>query len=269
MKRRHFIAQVAGASAFMGTAASMGTAQPAADQEGSAREYYLLRRYEVRSGPQAKLANAYFQNALVPAANRLGINPVGVFHPHIGLDNPSALVLLPSRSLETLVRLEHHLAGDAGYLKAGSDFINAPANQPAYIRMESQLMIAFSGSPTLTAPAAAAEHKPRTFELRTYESPTDQDHKRKVEMFNSGEFDIFKSAGFSPVFYGDTLVGARMPQLTYMLSFGSLEERDRLWAAFGSAPAWKKLSTSPRYTFEDIVSNVTNVILDPTPYSQI
>lgn len=268
MKRRHFIAQVAGASALIGVSTSLEAAQTAAEH-GGAREYYLLRRYELRTGPQARLANAYFQNALIPAANRLGINLVGVFHPHIGPGNPSATVLLPSRSLETLVRLEHHLAGDAEYLKAGSDFINAPAKEPAYIRMESQLMIAFSGSPTLVAPAAAAEHKPRTFELRTYESPSDQDHKRKVEMFNSGEFDIFKSAGFAPVFYGDTLVGARMPQLTYMLSFGSLEERDRLWAAFGSAPAWKKLSSAPRYTFEDIVSNVTNAILDPAPYSQI
>lgn len=88
-------------------------------------------------------------------------------------------------------------------------------------------------------------------------------------MFHHGEFDIFRQAGFWPVFYGDTLVGDRLPNLTYMLAFDSLAERDKLWAAFGSNPRWKQLSHSPRYDFEGIVSNVDNMILDPAPFSQI
>ena len=107
------------------------------------------------------------------------------------------------------------------------------------------------------------------FELRTYESPTDQDHVRKVEMFNSGEFDVFEKAGFWQVFYGDTLIGSRLPNLTYMLGFEDLVDRNKKWEAFRSSPEWKKLSSSPRYTFEEIVSNITNIILKPTPYSQI
>jgi hypothetical protein len=42
-----------------------------------------------------------------------------------------------------------------------------------------------------------------------------------------------------------------------------------MWKAFGSDPGWKKLSGSSRYNFEEIVSNITNVILSPTSYSQI
>ena len=38
---------------------------------------------------------------------------------------------------------------------------------------------------------------------------------------------------------------------------------------FRTAPEWKKLSTSPRYAFEEIVSNITNTILTPAPYSQV
>ena len=60
-----------------------------------------------------------------------------------------------------------------------------------------------------------------------------------------------------------------MPQLTYMLAFGSLSERNRLWRAFDTAPAWQKLSHEERFAFEPIVTNVTNLILSPTPYSQI
>jgi hypothetical protein len=88
-------------------------------------------------------------------------------------------------------------------------------------------------------------------------------------MFNSGEFDVFQRAGFWQIFYGDTLVGPRLPNLTYMLGFPDLTERSRMWKAFGSDPGWKKLSTASRYNFEEIVSNITNVILSPTSYSQI
>jgi hypothetical protein len=88
-------------------------------------------------------------------------------------------------------------------------------------------------------------------------------------MFNNGEFDVFDKAGFWQVFYGDTLIGSRLPNLTYMLGFEDLADRNKKWEAFRSAPEWKKLSSSPRYTFEEIVSNITNVILKPAPYSQI
>jgi hypothetical protein len=130
-------------------------------------------------------------------------------------------------------------------------------------------MLAFEGMPRLNVPPATAEHRPRVFELRTYESPSHQDHRRKVEMFNSGEFDVFQRAGFWQVFYGDTLVGSRLPNLTYMLGFPDLEARTGMWKAFVADAGWRKLSGSARYNFEEIVSNITNVILTPTSYSQI
>ena len=107
---------------------------------------------------------------------------------------------MPSTSLETLVATEFRLNHDAEYVEAGRAFLNASAAQPPFVRIESSLMVAFEGRPQLKAPPAAAEHKPRMFELRTYESPTIQDHVRKVEMFNSGEFEVFEKAGFWPVF---------------------------------------------------------------------
>ena len=88
-------------------------------------------------------------------------------------------------------------------------------------------------------------------------------------MFNHGEFDIFQKAGFWNVFFGDTLIGQRLPQLTYMLSFPDLSELNAKWKAFSSNPDWKKLSSQPEYNFESIVSNISNLILNPTSYSQI
>jgi len=130
-------------------------------------------------------------------------------------------------------------------------------------------MVAFEKIPRLTLPAATATHSPRVFELRTYESPSDLDHKRKVEMMQSGEEEIFANAGFSQVFYGDTVIGPRMPNLTYMLSYESVSVRDKKWAAFLASAAWKSMSSQPRYSFENIVSSITALILTPTDYSQI
>jgi hypothetical protein len=269
MKRRQFLASSLAASALAAAkpGASLGAAQEHA--EGKGREFYQLRRYHINGGPQRKLCDDFFRDALIPALGRLKIGPVGVFDVTIGPETPSIYLLMPSLSAETLATVETHLAQDAEYNKAGAAFLNAPAKEPAFDRMESSFLQAFEKYPRLALPTATASKGPRIFELRTYEGASDQDHKRKVEMMQSGESDIFTKAGAEQVFYGDTLIGTRLPNLTYMLAFASLADRDKSWAAFRGSDEWKALSTQPRYTFETIVSNITNLILTPTAYSQI
>jgi hypothetical protein len=143
-----------------------------------------------------KLTNGFVAEALIPGLNRLGIKPVGAFSLYLGPETPSLYVLIPSMSLDTLVNADFHLEQDEEYRKAGADFLNAPAKEPPYDRVESSLMIAFQGYPKLTVPPVTAQRGTRVFQLRTYESPSTQDHRRKVEMFHSGEFDIFQKAGF-------------------------------------------------------------------------
>jgi hypothetical protein len=229
----------------------------------------MLRRYQLNWTRAVGAAHSSFRQALVPALNRLGINPVGVFNVIIGPDTPSIYVLLPCASLDALVNVEALLGRDQEYLKAGEPFINAPDKQPAYSRMQSWLMLALEGRPKLAVPPATAKHEPRLFELRIYEAPTDQDHKRKIEMINAGYYDVFQKAGFWQVFYADMLVGTGMPNLAYMLSFADLTDRTAKWKAFYALPEWKSLAGNPRYTFEDIVSRITNIILSPADYSQI
>jgi hypothetical protein len=260
MHRRNFIAASLAGSA-LGLKASQANA--------GAREYYELRRYQLQSGPQQKLTNNYVENALIPGLNRLGMKPIGAFNLEIGVDTPVLYVLIPSTSLEPLAQSELRLVEDSEYMKAGEAFLKAPANQPAYVRVESSLMIAFEGHPRLTVPPATAQNGARVFQLRTYESPSNSDHRIKVEMFHSGEFEVFHRAGFWEVFYGDTLIGARLPNLTYMLSFPDIGEMNAKWKAFSSDPEWKKLQGSPKFNFEQIVSNITNLILNPASYSQI
>ena len=269
MQRRRFLVSSLAASAMAIDASNRDMQAGQQPSEGSGREYYELRRYHLQTGPQQKLTSSYVAEALIPALNRLGMKPVGAFDLYIGPETPSLYLVIPSTSLDTLVNAEFRLARDEEYQKAGASFLNAPAKEPAYVRVESSLMSAFEGWPKLTLPPATAQNGSRVFQLRTYESPTHQDHRRKVEMFNSGEFGVFQRAGFWQVFYGDTLIGSHLPNLTYMLSFPDLSELNAKWKAFGSDPEWKKLRTSQRFSFEEIVSNITSLILNPTSYSQI
>jgi hypothetical protein len=54
-----------------------------------------------------------------------------------------------------------------------------------------------------------------------------------------------------------------------MLSFADLTELTDHWVAFSGDPEWKKLKASPRYAYEEIVSNITNLVLSPLVSSQI
>ena len=49
----------------------------------------------------------------------------------------------------------------------------------------------------------------------------------------------------------------------------AMAAKDAAWSKFGTDPEWKKLSTTPGYTDPEIVSNISNVLLRPAPYSQI
>jgi hypothetical protein len=126
---------------------------------------------------------------------------------------------------------------------------------------------AFDAMPTVEPSAGAGTATPRIFELRTYESHSNRAALNKLKMFNAGEVPIFRKAGLTPVFFGETIVGTNMPSLTYMLTFSDMSARDAAWGKFGQDPAWKILSTDPQY--RDNVSAISDIILQPTAYSQI
>ena len=259
MKRREFL--TAAGVAGMASVSSLATA--AGSDDGN-QEYYEFRQYYLHVGSKKRLVGDFLRKVAIPAMNRIGIEPVGVFTAMYGPSSPTLYVLLVHKSLESVVKSSSLLMADDEYRKAGADFVNAPLSEPAYVRMESSLMAAFKGLPKLQVP----EKKPRIFELRTYESHSIKAAKKKIEMFNEGgEIAIFQKTGLQPVFFGETLIGPKMPNLTYMLTFNDLADRDKQWKTFGGNPAWRKLRANPAY--KDTVSNITDIILRPTRYSQI
>jgi hypothetical protein len=173
-------------AAMRSAEAGTPTAQP--------RDFYQVRRYALRSGPQLKLTEDYLGNALIPALARLDMGPVGAFRLDIGPQTPAHYVQIPLEQAGALAELDFRLQDDAEFLRAAEPFWSAPAISPAFERVEISLLEAFKGWPRLTLPAAAATKGKRIFQLRTYESPSDRDHVRKVEIFHSGEFEIFQAA---------------------------------------------------------------------------
>lgn len=268
MKRRDFLTTSLAAASAAGISTLL-SAQAAETGANAPREFYELRLYHLRRGPKQKLFDDFYREAAIPAMNRAGMSPIGVFNVATGPDSPTMYALIPHKSLESFATANDRVHADPEYQKAGADFANAPATDPSYVRVESSLMVAFEGMPKLEVPPWTAEKKPRLFELRTYESHSKKANKKKIEMFNVGEIAIFRRAGLVPVFFGETLIGPKLPNLTYMLAFEDMAAHDRNWGRFGSDPEWHKLSTTPGYTDPEIVSNISNVFLRPTAYSQI
>ena len=230
-------------------------------------QYYELRVYTTKSEQQQKLVSDYWQNAAVPAYNRMGIQPVGVFTELEDSSTNKVYVLVPFDSLDVFAGIPARLASDAAYQAAAAEYMARPKSDPAYQRIESSLNVAFDSMKKLAVPPSTADKSPWIFELRTYESYSESKALKKVEMFNAGEIDVMHEVGLGPIFYGQALIGRDLPHLTYMTSGENDEVHKAHWDAFGKHPIWEKLKNDPQYA--ETVSKMTKWILVPTAYSQI
>src|SRR5271168_3160817 len=88
----------------------------------AAQEFYQLRRYSLRNGTQLSLTQTYFEHALIPALNRMSLNPIGAFKLDIGPETPTYYLLIPATSVEALATLDTQLAEDTEFLKAATSF---------------------------------------------------------------------------------------------------------------------------------------------------
>jgi hypothetical protein len=227
-----------------------------------------LRRIQLRNSPDnQRQRNNEFLKQQVAAFDRAGAGPTGVFSSNIASDGPFLLVLSSYPSLSGMEQVQAKLAADAEYQKALDAYNALPGLN--YERMESSLLRAFDGYPKIVPPPNDGKRPARLFEFRQYESHNTATLKRKVKMFNDGEIAVFVRAGGQPVFFGETIVGPRQPNLTYMLSYDDLPGHDKVWKAFGADPEWQKLRATPGLSDIETVSNITNYLVNPLPFSQI
>jgi len=265
MKRRQLLKSSIATSALL----SLSCVAPKAattKSEAANRQFYELRVYRLKSAEAQSLLDSYLEKAAIPAWNRLGATPVGAFT-EIDAKDAAVYVVIPYPSIEVFISAGTRLENDAEYQKAGAEYLSAPKSTPAFDRIDSWLLAAFAGMPRLELPAYSRDKKPRMFEMRTYESFSEVKALKKVEMFNSGEIATMKEVGLAPVFYGQALIGANLPHLTYMTSAENDQVHKQHWDAFNKHPVWLKLKNDPQYA--DTVSKITKRFLKPTAYSQI
>ncbi len=249
--------------------ATLGIAPSAIAAGSDQQHFYELRVYSTKSEQQQKRVSDYWQNAAVPAYNRMGIQPIGVFTEVEDSPKNKIYVLIPYDSLDVLASVPAKLAADTAYQTAAADYLAATKFDPAFDRIESSIHLAFEGMKKLAVPPSSAEKKPWIFELRTYLSPSEGKGDNKVKMFNSGEITLMQEVGLSPVFFAQTLAGPHMPNLVYMVSGENPEEHKKHWQGFINSPVWKKLSSDPQYKDNMIDKGIINVFLKRTPASQI
>jgi hypothetical protein len=232
------------------------------------QEFYELRIYRNSDADKQTAVVEYLEGALVPALNRMGVKTVGVFIPTGGKPEvplTDVYVLIPFSDLDQFAASGGVLAADEAYTDAATDFMATPKKDPAYVRLESRLMRAFSGMPVLEVPNGDSEE--RLLELRIYESLNTHKARLKVEMFNDGEIEVMKDVKLGPVFFGETLISNDVPNLTYMLSAPSEEAHGEHWGGFGKHPRWQVLKKMEKY--KGTVSKIRSIKLKPAACSQI
>lgn len=229
-------------------------------------ELYELRIYLNDSAEKQSLVSDYLETALVPALHRTGMKQVGVFKP-MKSDDFSMFVLLPFQKANEFVDLRTKLESDSAYQAAAKDYFDQPLKNPAFKRIDSRFLKAFSGMPKIETTALSRENKPRIFELRLYESHTEDHARRKVHMFDNGEIQLMRDVQMGPVFFAETLAGSDAPNLVYMLSAANAAEHGEHWKAFLNHPDWDRMKNLEQY--KDTVSKIQKWILVPTDYSDL
>lgn len=268
MKRREMLkttlaAGVTGMTPGIGT----GMSNMSNTSGAEASHYYELRTYDLRNDLQPARANEYFEKHLIPALKRIGVGTIGAFSVVSGQRTPSLILLIDYRSLAEAQSVAEKLAADQEYVAAAKSFDKS--GQIPYVRYESSLLRAFDGHPKPEIPPADARRPGRLFELRTYESQTPTSLRSKIEMFNQEEIRIFRDCGFANVFFGEMVIGPRMPNLTYLVGFDDMAAREKAWDTFRVNPDWLRIKGRKEWADAEVVSNITASYLRPTSFSQI
>lgn len=234
----------------------------------ASRDYYQVQLFRLNGKAQEEKVDNFLKTAYLPALHRAGIEKIGVFKP-IESDTTSGkriYVWIPFTSLDHFIKIQEVLAEDHEYQTKGIDFLGAPFDQKPFIRKESTLLKAFPDAPNFFIPNHTTAPNERIYELRSYESPTENLLRQKIKMFNEGgEIKLFKSLDFNAVFYAEVVSGSTMPNLMYLTTFANMTIHDERWATFRAHPDWKTLSALPEY--QNTVSKSIRLLLHPTDYS--
>jgi hypothetical protein len=256
MNRRSFVQSIAGAGLLSQTAAAQPPAAPP--------RLYCLDYFYYRQGDQASRLQQ-FLSSQAPLWTKHS-RAFGVFTAVMAPHAQTTLVLSGFSSLEEMVGTENRMEAEPVFRKARQELERG--TEPAFDSRQRVLLRTADFSPEIV-PLAEKPKRPRYFEIRVYHSPTERQLRLVHERFAGSEIRIFHRSGIHPILYGDTIAGPDMPNLTYIIPFTSLGDRETAWDTFGADAEWLKVREESIARGGQIVDYQNLSIWRAAPFSPI
>ena len=89
-----------------------------------------------------------------------------------------------------------------------------------------------------------------------------------LKRFETQTLRIWEKHGIRQAGFWTTVIGESNNELTYLLAWDSLAEREKRWAAFASDPEWLSARAASEADGA-IVASFSNQILQPTSFSSV
>lgn len=130
-------------------------------------------------------------------------------------------------------------------------------------------------NPGCRAPRATQNHyhqyiareKPMIYELRIYRAVPGK-LPALISRFQHRTLRIWEKHGIRQAGFWTTMVGDSMQELTYMLAWENLGEREKRWSAFLADPEWIAAAAESEKDGQ-ILEDVRNALLAPTAFSAV
>ena len=120
----------------------------------------------------------------------------------------------------------------------------------------------------LIAPAAGAKGSSlMIYELRIYRVLPNR-MPALLKRFESATMRLWEKHGIRQAGFWTTVIGESNNDLTYLLAWESLAEREKKWAAFTTDPDWITARTASEQD-GPILANIVSSILQPTSFSSV
>ena len=253
MDRRQFFQSISSVTALAPSAA------------GDKRtRYYVLEQYFLKNGSQPQRMQDFFSKSVVPVLARVHTGPKLFLEAVVAPHMPQVAAILGYESFDQIMEVRSHAMRDPELAKAWRGW--ELASEQPFESQSNTLLAAASYSPEIVP---AGRNTPRLFELRVYHSPSWNHLFALHERFAGPETKIFDRCGIHPILYASTLFGQSVPNLTYVIPFESLTEREKAWGAFSADPEWLKVRKESVEKSGQVTSVIQISLYKAATYSQI
>jgi hypothetical protein len=228
--------------------------------------FYVVQNFNMKSGTQLPRLHDFLSKSGIPNLQKIHSGPVIALEALVAAHMPHVALIMGFSTIEELWNVHSKIEGNAEWQSAYRAWEEGP--EAPYEAQSNVLLQAAGYSPEIEIRKEAPK-TPRVFELRVYHSPSARQLVALHERFAGPEIKIFHRSGVHPLFYSSTVFGPAMPNLTYLIPFDSLAEREKAWAAFGGDPEWTKVRAESIAKHGQISSIIQISLYKATPYSPV